>query len=279
MIVTRFAPSPTGYLHLGHAYSACLAYDLAQEKGGRFILRIEDIDPTRCKDIYVQALLEDLAWLGLAWETPVRRQSEHLADYGAALDRLQAMGLLYPCFCTRQDIRAEVAAALSAPQGPDGPVYPGACKPLSPDEVAARQQAGIPFSWRLDMARACRMAPSLSWQEENQGPIAARPEAFGDIVLARKECPTSYHLSVTVDDALQGVTDIVRGQDLFAATAIHRLLQVLLDLPAPRYHHHRLLCGPDGKRLAKRDHAKALRTLRAEGLTPSDVRQLFVTAK
>jgi glutamyl-Q tRNA(Asp) synthetase len=270
MIVSRFAPSPTGYLHLGHALSALTA----AERGDRFLLRIEDIDTTRCRPEFEQAIHEDLAWLGLRWETPVRRQSEHMADYRAALDRLAAQELLYPCFCTRAQIKAEIARSPSAPQGPDGPLYPGTCRALSPAERERRIAAGEDHAIRLDMARAIAMAGALDWEDELAGRVVAQPEAHGDVVLARKETPTSYHLAVTLDDALQGVTLVVRGQDLFAATHVHRLLQALLGLPVPRYHHHRLMLDASGKRLAKRDNATTLRGLRAAGKMPAEIRRM-----
>jgi len=270
MIVSRFAPSPTGYLHLGHALSALTAAKLAE----RFVLRIEDIDTARCRPMFEQAICEDLAWLGLAWETPVRRQSEHLADYRAALDRLAARGLTYPCFCTRRQIQAEIARSPSAPQGPDGPLYPGTCRALDPAERARRTAAGEDHAIRLDVARAAALAGPLTWQDDLAGRVAATPERLGDVVLARKETPTSYHLAVSVDDALQGVTLVVRGQDLFEATHVHRLLQALLDLPSPRYRHHRLLLDASGRRLAKRDGAVTLRALRAAGRTPADIRRM-----
>jgi glutamyl-Q tRNA(Asp) synthetase len=269
VIVSRFAPSPTGYLHLGHALSALTA----AERGERFLLRIEDIDATRCRPEFEQAIYEDLAWLGLRWETPVRRQSAHMADYRAALDRLAARELLYPCFCTRQQIKAEIARSPSAPQGPDGPVYPGTCRALLPAERERRIAAGEDHAIRLDVARAVALTGALDWEDEIAGRVVAAPESHGDVVLARKETPTSYHLAVTVDDALQGVTLVVRGQDLFAATHVHRLLQALLDLPVLRYHHHRLLTDASGKRLAKRDNAATLRGLRAAGRTPADIRR------
>ena len=257
MIVTRFAPSPTGRLHKGHALSALLGHRLAREAGGRFLLRIEDIDPGRCREDFVDGIVEDLRWLGLDWDRPVRRQSENLGDYQAALDRLRNLGLLYRCTCTRADI----AAAASAPHGPDGALYPGTCRTAAHGDDA-------PFAWRLDMAKAVAVAGPLTWQDATAGLVTADPAAFGDVVLARKDTPTSYHVAVAVDDALQGVTDVVRGVDLFAATHVHRLLQALLGLPTPRYHHHRLLTGPDGKRLAKRDHAATLAELRAAGADP-----------
>ncbi len=260
MTVTRFAPSPTGRLHLGHAFSAMLAHDFARERGGRFLLRIEDIDPGRCREDFVAAIEDDLRWLGLAWDGPVRRQSEHLADYAAALDRLEGMGLVYPCFCTRKDI-AESAAA---PHGPDGLVYPGTCRSLADPDLSRLH------AWRLDTAGAFARTGPLDWRNEG-AVVHADPLPFGDVVLARKDAPTSYHLAVAVDDALQGVTDVVRGQDLFAATHIHRLLQALLGLPTPAYHHHRLLTGADGKRLAKRSGGPTLRDLRDAQADPARI--------
>ena len=273
MPVTRFAPSPTGYLHLGHAYSALLAAGAAGRKG-RFILRIEDIDRARCRPEFTPAIFEDLAWLGLDWEQPVRIQSGHMDEYAQALGRLEAMGLIYPCFCTRAEIQREIAQAGGAPQGPEGPVYPGTCRALTGDQAAERRAAGLPFALRLRMGEAVARTDPLAWQDEEAGPVTATPELFGDVVLARKDTPASYHLCVTLDDALQGVTLVTRGQDLFAATHIHRLLQALLDLPTPGYHHHRLLVGADGARLAKRDQAATLRSLREAGRTPEQVRAM-----
>jgi glutamyl-Q tRNA(Asp) synthetase len=261
-IVSRFAPSPTGRLHLGHAYSALLAHDHARERGGRFLLRVEDIDPGRTREDHVAAILEDLAWLGLAWDGEVVRQSRRLPLYAEALERLKAAGLAYPCFCTRSAIAAEIAASAAAPHGPDGPLYPGTCRRLSPGEREAR--ALEPHAWRLDVARASAGAGALYWHDGDTE-VLAEPEAFGDVVLARKDAPVSYHLAVTVDDAAQGVTDVVRGRELYGATDVHRLLQALLGLPTPHYHHHPLLAGPDGRRLAKRDGAPSLAGLRAEG--------------
>lgn len=264
--VTRFAPSPTGLLHLGHAYSALLGWRAARRVGGRFLLRIEDIDEGRRRPDFEAAILDDLAWLGLDWDGPVRRQSEHMDDYRAALDRLDALGLIYPCFCTRKAIRAEIAAAGHAPHGPHGgPLYPGTCRRLDPATRAARLAAGAPHALRLDMAAAVRRAGALVWCDREAGTITARPERHGDVVLARKDTPASYHLAVTVDDHLQGVTVVTRGSDLCAATDVHRLLQALLGLDVPTYHHHRLLAGADGRRLAKRDHAATLRALRESG--------------
>ncbi|MDK9721208.1 MAG: tRNA glutamyl-Q(34) synthetase GluQRS [Rhodospirillales bacterium] len=272
-IVTRFAPSPTGYLHLGHAYSALFAEAATGKAGGRFLLRIEDIDPVRCRPEFEAAILDDLAWLGLNWEGPVRRQSEHLADYRQALDRLQGMGLLYPCFCSRKDI----AGSGQAPHGPDGPLYPSTCRGLGAGERADRIGSGQPFALRLDMAAAVRLAGPLAWRDAEAGEQTARPEIFGDVVLARKDVPTSYHLAVTVDDHLQGVTLVTRGRDLFEATHVHRLLQALLGLDVPQWQHHPLLMGPSGQRLAKRDRAESLRALRGRGLGLEEVRSLALS--
>jgi len=272
MIVTRFAPSPTGLLHMGHAYSALFAWRRAREAGGRFLLRIEDIDRTRCRPEFTAAILEDLAWLGLDWDGEVRQQAEHFADYEAALDRLDVAGLIYPCFCTRAAIAAEIARAGGAPQGEAGPLYPGTCRSLAMEERLRRIAAGESFALRLDVSRALARTGPLQWDEEEQGIIAAQPELLGDVVLARKDTPTSYHLAVTVDDALQGMTLVTRGADLFAATHLHRLLQALLDLPVPRYRHHALLTDASGKRFAKRDKALTLRALRESGKTPEEVR-------
>lgn len=266
--VTRFAPSPTGYLHRGHAYSALTAFSAARAADGRFLLRIEDIDATRCRPEYEAALLEDLAWLGLTWETPVRRQSDHLADYEAALSRLRDAGLAYRCFKTRKEI---AEAARSAPHGLPLP-YVGA--PLPPEEEAGRLAAGQPFAWRLSLAAARDQLGGLDLTfVEGDQTRPADPTAAGDIVLARKDVGVAYHLAVVVDDALQGVTHVIRGQDLYEATPVQRLLQTLLDLPAPTYRHHPLLVGPDGKRYAKRDHAQTLREIRQSGVTPEDLRR------
>jgi glutamyl-Q tRNA(Asp) synthetase len=266
MIVTRFAPSPTGYLHLGHAFSAFNAWRRARRAGGRFLLRLEDIDPTRCRPDYADAIQEDLAWLGLDWDGPVRVQSDHLSDYRAVLDGLAERGLVYPCFCTRADIVREVAASSAAPHGPDGaPLYPGTCRRLPSDERAKRIAAGERFALRLDMAAAIR--PGLVYEEEGEGHVACHPERFGDVVLARKDAPASYHLCVTHDDALQGVTIVTRGVDLKPATDLHRLIQALMGWPVPAYAHHRLLTDDTGRRLAKRDKAVTLRSLRAEGVS------------
>ena len=270
--VTRFAPSPTGHLHLGHAYAALYAWRTAMASGGRFLLRIEDIDRQRCRPGFERDLLEDLGWLGLTWDQPVRRQSEHFGEYRAALERLQGLGVVYPCFCSRKDI----AAAGGAPhaEDEDGPLYPGRCRGLPPAEAAARIAGGCPYACRLDVAKALALTGPLSWLDRAAGPQPARPERLGDVVLARRDTPTSYHLSVTVDDALQGVTLVTRGSDLFAASHIHRLLQALLGLSPPEYHHHGLLTGADGKRLSKRDGAMSLRALREAGHSPAEVRAM-----
>jgi glutamyl-Q tRNA(Asp) synthetase len=275
MIVTRFAPSPTGYLHLGHAYSALDAWRTAREAGGKFLLRIEDIDRTRCKPEFTDAILEDLAWLGLDWDGEVRKQSEHFTDYEAALDTLDVAGLIYPCFCTRAAIAAEIARAGGAPQGEEGPIYPGTCRDLTTEERLRRIASGEGFALRLDVARALARTGPLEWEEEGEGIIRADPELLGDVVLARKDTPTSYHLAVTLDDALQGVTLVTRGADLFTATHIHRLLQALLALPTPRYRHHKLLTDANGTRFAKRDKALTLRALRESGKTPAEVRAMI----
>jgi glutamyl-Q tRNA(Asp) synthetase len=273
-IVTRFAPSPTGYLHLGHVFSALEGWRAARKTDGRFLLRIEDIDRGRCREEYTAAIIEDLAWLGLDWDGTVRRQSEHFDDYRAALDRLDAFGVLYPCFCTRREIQAEIARAGGAPQGEAGPAYPGTCRLLDPEERRARQRSGQDYALRLDLTRALALTGPLDWIEEGgREPhrFRADPGLLGDVVLARKDTPASYHLAVTVDDALQGMTLVTRGEDLLPATHIHRVLQGLLGLRAPRYRHHPLLRDPSGRRLAKRDHALTIRAMRAAGLLPEEV--------
>lgn len=272
--VTRFAPSPTGRLHKGHAFSALTAWEFARRSGGRFLLRIEDIDPTRCTLENAEGILEDLAWLGLEWEEPVRRQSEHLDDYAAAAAGLLERGLLYPCFCTRRDIQLEIERAGQAPHGSEGPLYPGTCLRLSEKERAARLAAGASHALRLDLERTLdETGPELFWEDAIRGPQRARPERLGDAVVVRKDIGTSYHLAVVVDDALQGVTDIVRGEDLFEATHLHRVIQALLGLPVPTYHHHALLTDAAGNRLAKRDRAVTLQSLREAGVRPEDLRR------
>jgi glutamyl-Q tRNA(Asp) synthetase len=282
--VFRFAPSPNGRLHLGHAYSALLNADFARQRGGRFLLRIEDIDVTRCRPEFEAAIYEDLAWLGVDWEEPVRRQSEHFGEYRAAAERLKGWGLLYPCFCTRGEIAAEVVrreaeSGKAWPRDPDGGlIYPGTCHGLSPTDIEARIAAGMPHAWRLDMAMALRAAPGPhafarfqpSGQDEGE---TAAPERWGDAVIVRKEIPTSYHLSVVLDDAAQGVTHVVRGTDLEAATDLHVLLQALLDVPSPAYHHHRLVRDEDGGKLSKSLKSEPLADLRRRGVTAGEVRE------
>ena len=269
--VTRFAPSPTGHLHLGHAKAALFAAQQAQ--GGRFLLRIEDIDLGRCRPEYESAIIEDLTWLGLTWDQPVRRQSAHLRDYETAIGKLREQDMLYPCFCTRADIQREIHHA--PPQsGPDGPLYAGTCRNIAESVAQKRIKAGESFALRLRMSNATRAAGQLTWTDIEKGHQIATPDMFGDVVIARKETPTSYHLACTWDDALQGVTLVTRGEDLFAATHVHRLLQHLLSLPTPNYHHHTLLLGSDGKKFSKRDQAPTLRALRDSGRTPDEVRAM-----
>ncbi len=280
---TRFAPSPTGLLHIGHAYAAILAHDMARKTGGRFLVRIEDIDAGRCRPEYEKQILDDLRWLGLAWDGPVRRQSEHLALYREALDALTRRGLTYPCFCTRKDIAAEVARLASAPHGAEGPLYPGTCRRLD-EKGRARRLAEATPAWRLDSARAhaqaARKGAALTFVETGCGPggesglITTDPGLLGDIVLGRKDYGVSYHLAVTLDDHAQGVTRVTRGEDLFPSTHVQRLLQALLDLETPRYFHHRLIRDENGRRLAKRDRDRTLVHLRDEGATPHDIRAL-----
>ncbi len=289
--VFRFAPSPNGPLHLGHALSALLNADMAARSGGRMLVRIEDVDVTRARPDHERAILDDLDWLGVAYETPVRRQSEHAGDYAAALDRLAGLGLVYRSFLSRTEIAAAIMAeeartGRSWPRDPDGaPLYPGVDRVRPATEAAALAAAGRPHALRLDMEKAIRLAGPLAWREFGDGfdgpreTVTADPAAWGDVVLAGKFAPAAYHLAVVVDDALQGVSDVVRGRDLYFATAVHRLLQALLDFPAPRYHHHRLIVGPDGRKLSKSKGAAGLSALRAAGLTPADVRQMVGLAE
>lgn len=274
-VVSRFAPSPTGLLHLGHAFSAIQAFEAARTPDGRFLLRIEDIDTGRCRQEFVSAIEEDLSWLGLRWDSLVRRQSEHMADYRDALNRLDGMGLTYPCFLSRRDLQD----ALSAPHGPEEQTVTDTDQLMPAEERVTRLVRGEPHALRLRMARAIELARAkigpLSWLDEHRGEQPCDPMPFGDVVLARKDTPTSYHLAVTVDDALQGVTLVVRGEDLFEATHVHRLLQALLDLPVPRWRHHRLLVDDRGRRFAKRDRGLTLRALREAGHTPDSVRAMM----
>ncbi|CAN5263851.1 tRNA glutamyl-Q(34) synthetase GluQRS [soil metagenome] len=268
-IATRFAPSPTGALHIGHGWSALMAHDLAREGGGAFRLRIEDIDGARSRPEHVAGILADLSWLGLRWDGPVVMQSDRLALYRAAVDRLAGEGLAYPCFCTRADIAREIAASASAPHGPNGAVYPGTCAFLSPPDRAARIAAGEAHAWRLAMGEAARRAGPIDWTDIDHGAIAADPLPFGDIILSRKDAPGSYHLCATMDDAAMEITHVLRGLDLRAATHVHRLLQALLGLPTPAYRFHPLLLDADGRRLAKRSGGLSLADLRAAGTDPA----------
>ena len=280
--ITRFAPSPTGYLHLGHAYAAIYAAAGAVDTGGKFLVRIEDTDLARCRAEFEFAIEEDLQWLGLTWERPVRRQSGHFSDYNRALERLKALGCVYPCFCSRKEIEAEFSASVGAPQGPEGPLYPGTCKSLGVGFRHDRIARGDAHAWRMDVAKArAIVGHAFSFEELGAGPdgergrIDVRPEIYGDFVLARKDAPASYHLAVTVDDAIQGVTMVTRGNDLFPSTHLHRLLQELLGLAPPLYNHHRLVRDEFGKRLAKRDQSTSLRQLRAQGMSVVQVYELL----
>lgn len=282
--IFRFAPSPNGYLHLGHALSALLNFDMARAVGGRFLLRIEDIDTARCQPDYEEAIYQDLVWLGITWDMPARRQSEHFDAYRSALRQLETQGLLYPSFESRAEIARMVAereAEASWPRDPDGaPLYPGNSSKMSVGARARRIAAGDAYATRFDIEKAVARVGRLTWSETGHGPegetgtIDAAPRAWGDVVLARKDMPTSYHLAVTVDDALQGVTHVVRGQDLFWSTSIHRLLQALLGLPAPAYHHHHLILSEDGRKLSKSTRSTALRALREAGVTPAEIRRM-----
>jgi glutamyl-Q tRNA(Asp) synthetase len=277
--VFRFAPSPNGELHLGHAFSALTDFALCRVAGGRFLLRMEDIDPQRCRPEYEARIREDLAWLGIAWEEPVRRQSEHMADYVRAIERLRGLGLVYPSFMSRGEVASWVTP--ESPRDPDGALlYPGQEGEMEPAEAARRVAAGEPHVLRLRVLKAMSLAGPLSWQEAGEGPggergmVPADPSAWGDFVVARREVPTSYHLAVVVDDGLQGVSHVVRGRDLFHATAAHVLLQRLLGLPTPVYHHHRLILDEAGRKLSKSDRDTSLRSLREAGATAEDVRRM-----
>ena len=274
-VVSRFAPSPTGLLHLGHAYSALSSFGAARGEGARFLLRIEDIDFTRCRSEFEAGILEDLAWLGLEWEPEVRRQSEHLDAYRFIADRLWEQGVLYPCFCTRKDILREIENAGGAPHGAEGPLYPGTCRDLSEDERRSRMEGGDSYALRIDLARARERVGNrpLTWQDEFAGEIEAEPELLGDAVVVRKDIGTSYHLAVVSDDADQGVTRVTRGKDLFESTHLHRLLQEILGFPIPEYSHHELIRDENGRRLAKRDESETLRSLREAGAKPESVRR------
>ena len=276
-IVTRFAPSPTGRLHLGHAYSAHFAYELARKNNGRFILRIEDIDQGRSRAEYIDGIYDDLKWLGLTWEQPVRIQSHHMDDYQRALDQLHTHNLLYPCFCTRKDIQMEIKRAGGAPHGPEGTLYPGTCKHLTARNIQSLHQENTPYALRLNLEKALEYIGNtpLIWHDEDKGDVIADPSILGDVVLARKDFPTSYHLSVCIDDALQGVTHVTRGEDLLYATHLHRLLQACLGLPVPIYHHHPLITDEDGKRFAKRNKSVTLESYRKKGVSGAEILQKF----
>lgn len=275
MIVTRFAPSPTGFLHLGHAYAAWLA----REAGERFLLRIEDLDASRCRETFVTALFEDIAWLGIAWDEPVLRQSQRFSSYRKYLAKLEVRQLLYPCFCTRKEIAHEIARSAEAPQGADGTLYPGTCKRLSPARREAKIKSGVPYALRLDVEKAAALTGPLTFVEQGEGPERQRgsvvvvPSQFGDVVLSRKDTPASYHLAAVVDDAESGVTLVTRGNDLFAASHVQRLLQALLELPVPSYAHHKLILQEDGRKFSKRNESVTLRALRQSGVTPDDLRR------
>ena len=279
LTVTRFAPSPTGYLHLGHVRSALQGWRAARSAGGQFLLRLEDIDPTRCRHEYAAAILEDLAWLGLGWDGPVRKQSEHFDDYRRALDRLEAMGVLYPCFCTRREIQDEITRAGGAPHAQSGPPYPGTCRRLDSRRRAEKRRSGIDYALRLDLTRALALTGAIEWIEEGENGAhrkLADPAPLGDVVLARKDVPTSYHLAVTVDDAVQGVTLVTRGEDLATSTHVHRVLQALLDLPTPRYRHHGLVMDAAGRRLSKRNQAMTVRAMRESGISRAEIIDLAI---
>lgn len=272
-IVVRFAPSPNGLLHFGHAFAAMMAHDFARARGGQFLLRIEDIDSGRSRPEFVTAILDDLRWLGLGWDGDVIFQSQRLDSYAAAAERLKALELLYPCFCSRSDMRL-LQADGPQPEGPDGPIYAGTCRHLDPDQ-ARKRATKEPHSWRLDVAKAAAITGPLQWMDERHGAQLSHPERLGDVILVPKETPVAYHLAVTVDDARDGITHVVRGDDLFGSTAIHRLLQALLGLPTPTYFHHRLLCDEEGAKLAKSRGSASLSVLRLAGKSGQDLLQDF----
>ena len=278
MITTRFAPSPTGNLHLGHAYAAVVAHRLATENGGRFLLRFEDIDHTRVRPEFYQNIQEDLRWLGLAWADNPWSQLDRLKDYREALDVLKSTGFVYPCFCTRREIELELAGLTRAPHGPEGPLYPGTCRSLSPEEIASRSQKTEP-AWRLDAQKAADAIGPLSFTDLRHGKFAVNPLLLGDVILARKDIGTSYHLAVVVDDAAQEITHVTRGEDLLPSTHVHRALQSLLGLPEPTFLHHSLICDDHGQRLAKRHNALSLKTLRDQGITPDGILRKFPAQK
>ncbi|MEP4076956.1 tRNA glutamyl-Q(34) synthetase GluQRS [Haloferula sp.] len=278
MIKTRFAPSPSGLLHLGHAYAAKVAYDLARERGGRFLLRFEDIDSTRVREEYYAAIEEDLRWLGIAWDDEILRQSDRLTPYNESLTRLQTAGTVYPCFCTRREIEEEIARMASAPHGPEGPLYPGTCRNMNPDERSRRIAEGEIPAWRLDATAAAKHAGPLGFHDMRFGEQAVDPDLLGDVILARKDIGTSYHLAVVIDDAMQEITHVTRGEDLLPSTHVHRLLQALLDLPQPTYLHHPLITDDRGRRLATRDKDRSIQTLREAGSMPGELFASFPQA-
>lgn len=271
MVRTRFAPSPTGRLHLGHALAAKVAHDLARRHGGEFLLRHEDIDSTRVRECHYAEIEEDLRWLGLLWDAEPVRQSTRRNAYSRALDRLRELGVVYPCFCTRKEIQAEIAGITSAPQGPEGPLYPGTCRALDPAAIRSKLDSGLTPAWRLDAARAAELTGPLAFTDLRHGRIAVRPELPGDVVLSRKDIGAAYHLAVVVDDAFQQITHVTRGEDLLPSTHVHRPLQALLGLPEPLYLHHRLVLDDQGRRLAKRHDALAIATLRENGTAPQQI--------
>lgn len=278
--VTRFAPSPTGFMHLGHAYSALFAYEAARRCGGRFLLRMEDIDTSRCRAEFEQATIDDLSWLGITWDGSIRRQSEHMESYDRALQTLRDLGVVYPCFCTRKQIRVEIEEAGRAPHGPSGePIYPGICRRLSQHERDIRIAKGEPYAWRLDAYRAVAFTGPLHWYDCRGGWIQADLSLHGDVVIGRKDVTVSYHLAVTLDDHGQGVSLVTRGEDLFHATHVHRVLQALLGLSTPQYYHHNLVADGEGKRLAKRNRAVTLRHLRDTGRSPEHIFQVLGLAQ
>ncbi len=268
---TRFAPSPTGHLHLGHVYAAKFASDLAAKNAGRFLLRFEDIDTTRVREEYYREIEHDLHWLGIEWSGTPMRQLDRMQAYSDALEQLKAMDAVYPCFCTRREIQSEIESMTHAPHGPEGALYPGTCRALPQSETEDRLGAGDLHCWRLNASTAAELTDSLVFRDETQGSIVVDPFLLGDVVLARKDIATSYHLAVVVDDAYQEITDVTRGEDLLASTHVHRILQELLNLPEPQYHHHRLILDAQGKRLAKRDDSLSISTLREQGKSPDEV--------
>jgi glutamyl-Q tRNA(Asp) synthetase len=274
-IVTRFAPSPTGDLHLGHLYAALFASGLAAEKNGRFLLRYEDIDITRVRDQYYTQIEDDLRWAGLTWELPVLKQKTRTKNYENAIEILKKNGVVYPCFCTRKDIQRELSNLTSAPHGPEGPLYPGTCKHLTKEETSAKIAQGIEPSWRLNCEAAYYLTGSLHFTDTFYGKQIVNHHLLGDIVLVRKDIGTSYHIAVVIDDAFQGITDVSRGHDLLESTHVHRILQALLGLPEPRYHHHKLVRNAAGKRLAKRDSAQAIQHFRANNYSINQLKSLI----